>query len=144
MEMVDLKIGEEEFDIFCNLTPKDKIAFLYDSASHGLDAAISRLIPFDKFNDTEKRKPIVNDLFQDTVYEELAMGRDRCTVLMINNSLHVNSSSLSWIKKMITKLFMDGHIVLRNKIAKKIPAVDKYRYYRCYDIIGQVPPICLS
>ena len=142
MEMVDLHIGEEEFDIFCNLTPKDKIAFLYDSASHGLDAAISKLIPFDAT--PNKKTPIVNDLFQDTIYEELAMGSDRCTIVMMNNSLHVNSSSLSWIKKMITKLFMDGHIVVRNKIAKKIPTVDKYRFYRCYEIIGQVPPICLS
>lgn len=164
MEITDLHIEEKEFDLFLNLQPKDKIRFLHDASSYGMDTALSKLFTFKPEGDMDiefeadfdidskpeekpevsESKQIVNDLFQDTAYEEMMWGKDRLNVLIINQSIHMNSSSLKWIKKMVHKLWSDGHIVIRNKIAKKVPGIDVYRYYRCYDIIGTVPPICLS
>ena len=63
----------------------------------------------------------------------------RSTFFVDSNSMIVPLSLES-----ILKLFMDGHLIVKNKLAKKLPGIDKYRYYRCYDIIGSVPPICLS
>ena len=167
MEIADLHIEEKEFDLFLNLNPKDKIEFLHNAGSYGMDTALSKLftflpegeedeIEFEADFDVEfepeknpksnvsKEKQVLNDLFQDTVYEEMFFGPNRLNVLIINKSIHINSNSLKWIRKMVLKLWMDGHILMRNKFAKKIPGIDKYRYYRCYDIIGTVPPICLS
>jgi len=141
MEIANLNIKEQEFGMFLNLRPKDKIEFLYDASSNGLDLALSKINPQIPISPA---KQIVNDLFQDTVYEEMIYGDDKLNVLILHRSIHINSSSLSWIRRIILKLWMDGHIVLRNLVAKKIPGIDKYRYYRCYDIIGTVPPICLS
>ena len=91
-----------------------------------------------------EREQLVSESFQDAIYEELMHDKHRMNILIINNSIHVNSSSLSWIRKTLLKLFMDGHLIVKNKLAKKLPGIDKYRYYRCYDIIGTVPPFCLS
>ena len=141
MEIDNIHIAEEDFDIFLNLTSKDKIAFVSDTVSHGVDAALSRIITFEPNVPTNKT---VNDLFQDTVYEELIHDKHKMNILIVNNSIHMNSSSLSWIRRMVLKLFMDGHIITRNKFAKKIPGIDKFKYYRCYDIQGSMPPFSLS
>ena len=141
MEIDNIHIAEEDFDIFLNLTSKDKIAFVSDTVSHGVDTAMSRIVQYDTAIPADKT---VNDLFQDTVYEELMHDKHRMNILIVNNSIHMNSSSLSWIRRMVLKLFMDGHIITRNKFAKKIPGIDRFKYYRCYDIQGTVPPFSLS
>ena len=161
MEIDSIHIDEQEFDIFLSLKKKDKIAFLSDTMSYGIDTAMSRLSIFQEdeteiefeadfeidqppTRQTKESKEIVNALFQDTFYEEQTWNNDKLNILLINNSVHLNSNSLVWIRRVVLKLFMDGHVIIRNKHAKKIPGIDKYRYYRCYDIVGQVPPICLS
>jgi hypothetical protein len=150
MEIDNIHIGEQDFDIFLNLQKKDKIAFVFDTVSYGIDAAMSKLQIFTEedmnFENKEltEREQSVSESFQDTIYEELMHDKHRMNILIINNSIHINSSSLSWIRKTILKLFMDGHLIVKNKLAKKLPGIDKYRYYRCYDIIGTVPPFCLS
>tara|TARA_A100001391_G_scaffold203449_2_gene195807 strand:+ start:184 stop:636 length:453 start_codon:yes stop_codon:yes gene_type:complete len=150
MEIDNIHIGEQDFDIFLNLQKKDKIAFVFDTVSYGIDAAMSKLQIFTEedmnFENKEltKKEQSVSESFQDTIYEELMHDKHRMNILIINNSIHINSSSLSWIRKTILKLFMDGHLIVKNKLAKKLPGIDKYRYYRCYDIIGTVPPFCLS
>ncbi len=156
MEIDSIHIDEQDFDIFLNLKSKDKVAFVSDTVCYGIDAAMSKLQIFEPEDEIEfeadfdiddkptKKEQTVSESFQDTVYEELIHDRHRMNILIINNAIHMNSSSLSWIRKMVLKLFMDGHVIIKNKHAKKIPGIDKFRYYRCYDIIGQVPPICLS
>jgi len=156
VEIDSIHIDEQDFDIFLNLKSKDKVAFVSDTVCYGIDAAMSKLQIFEPEDEIEfeadfdiddkptKKEQTVSESFQDTVYEELIHDRHRMNILIINNAIHMNSSSLSWIRKMVLKLFMDGHVIIKNKHAKKIPGIDKFRYYRCYDIIGQVPPICLS
>jgi len=157
MQIDSLHIHEQEFDLFVNLKPKQKIEFLYDLQSKGMDAALSKVVipplqeefevefeaDFEIEDQQDKDQPI-NELFQDTQYEQFLWGDHKLNLLVINRSIHINSTSLKWLRRMILKLWMDGHILIRNKFAKKIPGIDKYRYYRCYDIIGTVPPICLS
>ena len=41
MEIDSIHIDEQEFDIFLSLKKKDKIAFLSDTMSYGIDAAMS-------------------------------------------------------------------------------------------------------
>jgi len=161
MQIDSIHIDEQEFDIFLSLKKKDKIAFLSDTISYGIDTAMSRLTIFQEDADeiefeadfeldqeptrgTKESKEIINALFQDTFYEEQTWNKNKLNILLINNSVHLNSNSLAWIRKVVLKLFMDGHVIVKNTHAKKIPGIDKYRYYRCYDIVGQVPPICLS
>ena len=136
MEIDNIHIDEHDFDIFLNLKKKDKVAFVSDTVSYGIDTAMSRLQIFESDSDIEfepdfdvdkptKKEQTVSESFQDTVYEELMHDKHRMNILIINNSIHINSSSLSWIKKTVLKLFMDGHVIVKNKLAKKIPGIDK-------------------
>tara|TARA_R110000824_G_scaffold5206_7_gene24194 strand:+ start:523 stop:954 length:432 start_codon:yes stop_codon:yes gene_type:complete len=143
METDNLHISEQELDLFLHLKPKDKIEFLYDAQFIGKDISIHNAVS--KINLVKKNDNVViNELFQDTIYDEIAWGQDNMTVLIANNMLHLNSNSLKWIKKFISKLFSDGHIIQRNMQAKKIKKIDQYRFYRCYDIIGSGAPLCLN
>ena len=95
MEIADLHIEEQGFDLFLNLQPKDKIKFLDDISTLGYDTAVATITP-EPYTTTSKA--IVNDLFQDTVYETMESNDDTLTVLIINQTIHLNSSSLKWIR----------------------------------------------
>jgi hypothetical protein len=141
MELKKLHINEADFDYFLDLEDREKIKFIMDAQF------ISKEIPYTKdiINDNPKPKkepnPIVNELFQDTFFEEQMRGKDRLSMLIINNYIHLNSTSIKWIRQIVHKLFDDGHIMMRIKQAKKIPEIDRYRFYRCYQILGNMGPI---
>ena len=53
MEIDNIHIDEQDFDIFLNLQKKDKIAFVSDTVSYGIDAAMSRLQIFEPEDEIE-------------------------------------------------------------------------------------------
>jgi len=142
MEMDNLHITEKDFDLFQTLEPKDKIEFLYDAQFLGKELSIINAVS--KIESSTIHDPIVNELFQDTLFDELQWNNDRLTIMISNKTVHINSTSIKWIRSMVNKLFSDGHILLRNKDAKKTPGIDIYRYYRCYNIVGTGSPLCYN
>tara|TARA_R110000744_G_scaffold81246_1_gene159786 strand:- start:365 stop:814 length:450 start_codon:yes stop_codon:yes gene_type:complete len=149
MEIDNLHINETDFDLFLGLEPKDKIEFLYDAHVVGKDISLHRAIA--KLNLPELRNQpeeiSLNDLFQDTmpetVYDELRWNGQKLTLMIANDMIHLNSTSLKWVRRIVKKLFNDGHIMMKNKFAKKT-SIDIYKYYRCYNLIGTCSPICLN
>ena len=144
MEIDNLHINQKDFNLFQTLQPKDKIEFIYDAQFLGkelsIHKAISKIQPTKKTSDDA----VLNELFQDTLFDELRWNDDRLTIMICNRMVHINSTSIKWIRSMVNKLFSDGHILIRNKKAKKAPGVDIYRFYRCYDIVGSGSPLCLN
>ena len=136
-----LHIDQEEYDFFTALAPKEKIEFLHDAQSIGLDSTISKYISRHDHT-TSNHYNTFNDLFQDTLHEEINEDIGRITITTMNNYIHLNSNSLALIRKLVFKLFDDGHIMMRNKHAKKLNGIDNLRYYRCYEIIGSGNPFC--
>ena len=144
MEIDNLIINQKEFDLFQHLQPKDKIEFLYDAQFIGKELSISNAVSKIQSANKVTQNPILNELFQDTLFDELKWNNDRLTIVISNKMVHINSTSLKWIRSMVDKLFSDGHILMRNKEAKKAPGIDIYRFYRCYDIVGSGSPLCLN
>tara|TARA_R110000851_G_scaffold178714_1_gene325632 strand:+ start:1457 stop:1906 length:450 start_codon:yes stop_codon:yes gene_type:complete len=149
MEINSLHINETDFDVFLELDPKDKIEFIYDAQFQGKDISLHKALS--KLNVQPKsikpKQATLNNLFQDTmpdtIYDELQWDEQRLNLMVANNMIHLNSTSIKWIRRIVKKLFNDGHIIIRNKFAKKT-SIDLYRYYRCYDLIGSGIPICLN
>jgi len=147
MEIDSLHINETDFDVFLGLEPKDKIEFIYDAQFIGKDISLHKAL--DKLNSQRRKNKqlSINELFQDTmpetVYDELRWNGQKMTIMVANNMIHLNSTSLKWIRRIVKKLFSDGHIIVRNKFAKKTP-IDIFRYYKCYDMIGSGQPLCLN
>ena len=87
---------------------------------------------------------VVNKIIQQSKYKfkyvDLGGGMG---IRYENNLKSLNYSKYNkLIKTFLHKLFDDGHILVRNKTAKKLPSVDNLRYYRCYEIIGSGYPFC--
>ena len=147
MEISKLHIDQEDYDFFTALAPKEKIEFLHDAQSLGIDESIDKYILKIENKIAEETGEDVgenrlNDLFQDTMQDEIISPTDKLVITSMNNYIHLNSSSLKLIKQVVFKLFDDGHIIIRNNTAKKLPDLDKLRYYRCYEIIGSGYPFC--
>ena len=144
MEISKLHIDQEEFDFFTALAPKQKIEFLHDAQCIGIDDSIDKHLLKLENNIAEEtgEENILNDIFQDTMQDEIVSPTDKLVITSMNNYIHLNSSSLKLIKQVANKLVDDGHIIMRNKTAKKLPDLDKLRYYRCYEIIGSAYPFC--
>tara|TARA_A100001515_G_scaffold120457_1_gene103415 strand:- start:5157 stop:5594 length:438 start_codon:yes stop_codon:yes gene_type:complete len=138
-----LQIEQEEYNFFTSLKDKEKIEFLHDAQSIGLDLSIEKFVSriIETKEDKIKKQPF-NELFQDTLHDEIISSNKKIIITTMNNYLHLNSDSLSLIRQFVFKLFDDGHILFRHKNAKKIPGVDRLRFYRCYEIIGSGNPFC--
>jgi len=137
MEISKLHINKQDYNFFTELEDKEKIMFLHDAQFMGKNVSLAKL------KHKKEIQQSLNNLFQDTLHEEIisANGK-RLIVTTMSNYLHLNSNSLKLIRTFIHKLFNDGHILMRNKTAKKLSGVDNLRYYRCYEIIGSGYPFC--
>jgi len=141
MELSKIHIDESDFGVFLDLDDREKIEFLYQAQFMNKDIDIPFLKELGKLPPKPKQNPIINELFQDTFFEEQLRGKDRLTLLIINQYIHLNSTSIKWIRDIVHKLFDDGHIMMRVHNAKKLSEIDKYRFYRCYEILGCNGPI---
>lgn len=144
MEIDDLHITQQDFNLFKTLKPKDKIEFIYDAQFLGKEISIHKAISKIESIKKPTNNPILNELFQDTLFDELRWNNDRLTIMISNRMVYINSTSIRWIRSMVSKLFSDGHILIRNKKVKKSIGIDIYRFYRCYDIVGSGDPLCLN
>jgi len=141
MEISKIHIDQADYHFFSTLEDKEKIEFLHDVQHIGLNLSVIKRIQQD-YKDVKKS---INDLFQDTMQDEIYNDiGNKLQITTMNNYIHLNSNSLKLIHTFINKMFSDGHIIIRNKAAKKLAGVDNMRYYRCYELIGSGSPICLN
>ena len=117
MEISKLHIDQEEFDFFTTLAPKEKIEFLHDAQSLGIDESIDKYISKienkiaeEEGEDFQETK--LNDIFQDTMHDEIFSTTHKLVITSMNNFIHLNSSSLKLIKQVVNKLVDDGHDVV--------------------------------
>ena len=54
--------------------------------------------------------------------------------------MYLNSNSLKAIRRFISKLWLDGHILSQEKDVEKT-AYDIYKYLRVYKVIGKGSPL---
>ena len=132
MQLNELEILEDDFDLFVALDDSDKIEFLFDATTMGVEAAAVKQV----MNLSEKYKPKTKIPIVQT--EDYQVGTHRLCITSFPNKIHINSSSLKAIRKFVDKLFNDGILLLR--IPEKKSKFDIYRYFRAYNVIGRVGP----
>jgi len=134
MSLRDLKIEEDDFDVFLVLTPTEKIEYLWDAQSIGSTAAILKQI--DKLDIFERREPEIPIMST----QEIISGKLRMTVTTIEDCIHLNSNSLKVIRDFVAKMWYDGYMLKRLSISKSI--FDRHRYFRAYRIVSKYDCIC--
>ena len=131
MNLQELEILENDFDLFTALDDVDKIEFLYDVSEFGTQEAVFKHINklADKFIPSQK------DM---VTSEEFRVGPHRLCVTAFPDKLTLNSNSLKAIKQFVHKLYNDG--VLLWPLKEKKTDYDIYRFFRSYKVIGRVGP----
>jgi hypothetical protein len=131
MNLNELEIFEDDFDLFVALEDNQKIEFLFDAIHNGVEAAALKQME----NLTEKyvtSKPLVSS-------EDYQLGVHRLCITSYPDTLHINSTSLKAIRTFINKLFNDGVLLMR--MPGKKTEFDIYRFFRKYKVIGKGHPI---
>jgi hypothetical protein len=131
MNLNELEILEDDFDLFVALDDADKIEFLYDATEVGMDAAVIKHVKkmTDKFF---PKTPIVSS-------EDFQVGQYRLCITSMPDQIQLNSNSLKAIRHFVKKITNDGIMLL--SIDAKKSEFDLYRYFKAYKIIGRGDPL---
>lgn len=135
MDLNKLHITEADYNFFQKLTDREKVEYFWECQFTDDDMS---LIP-DNIEPMEHDHDIVNDDIM--IHQEIIIGPDRMTVVAVNGFYYLNATRLTMIRSYIRDLtFNKGIILLRVYNARKTK-YDPYRYFLCYECIGQSNPI---
>jgi len=132
MKLNELKILEDDFDLFVALDDANKIEFLFDATQVGIEAAA--LHQCGKLADAYiSEEPLVS-------VQDFEIGTRRLCITQYPNAIHFNSNSIKAIRSFVKKLFNDG--ILLKRVESKKTEYDMYRFLRVYEIVGKSSPLC--
>ena len=131
----ELKITDEEFDLFWILSGTEKIEFVYNALEIGVPEAMAEILT-NSLSDHGDMKDTIK------TSEDMVVGPYRLNISIMNNIITFNSDSIRVIRSYARKFYRDGHILLTEKGIKKEPEIDVYRYFKAYKILKLGMPIC--
>lgn len=131
----ELKITDEEFDLFWILSGTEKIEFVYKALEIGVPEAMAEILT-NSLSDHGDMKDTIK------TSEDMVVGPYRLNISIMNNIITFNSDSIRVIRSYARKFYRDGHILLTEKGIKKEPEIDVYRYFKAYKILKLGMPIC--
>jgi len=141
MDLSRLHITKSEFNLFRILSNHEKIQFLWDCQFANEDIS---LMPHDTDVDKQNDESIHHDDKNDVdimMQQEIIIGPDRMLVTSINGFYYLNATRLFMIRSYVRNLtFNMGIVLLRVHNARKTE-YDPYKYFMCYECIGQSNPI---
>ena len=132
MNLHELEIQENDFDLFVALDDEQKIEFLFDATEIGTEASALKQV-------SKLMKPIQKNI-PSVQTNDFQVGLYRLCVTTTKTEVYLNSNSLRVINKYINKLSNDGLILKRIDSVKT--EFDMYKYLRVYKIIGLGDPFC--
>ena len=131
MNLNELEILEDDFDVFVALDDKQKIEFLFDAIEDGIEASVLKQV------DKLSQKFITKK--QSVRSQDILVDGTRTCITFSKHELHINSESLSSINKVVNKFANDGLLMFRIKKNKSV--FDFYKYFKAYKVLGQVGPL---
>lgn len=132
----ELKITDEEFDLFWILTGSEKIEFVFKALEVGVPEAMAILLS----NSFDKTDDHIREVMRTS--EDVAVGPYRLNISILGDIVTFNSDSIRVIRSFVRKFYRDGHILLSDKTLKKEPEIDIYRYFKAYKLLRLGQPIC--
>lgn len=131
MSLEKVEIHEDEFNIFVLLSARNKIEFLYDATKTNAETAVLKQI-----SKIEKIKA----QYESANIEDMQVGRYRLCVSTYDDIITLNCDSLAVINSFTNKIWLEGHILIRNHDILKCE-VDIYKYFKVFNIIKMKMPI---
>ena len=141
----NISVTYAEYSYFCKLDSIDKLKYLFDLYSEGLqpdDESNTRSVDLTTFFNTIHQELQSSDHLDS---ENITDSSDRVDVLIDEDNIMIESNSLRAIRHISLKFIEGGYILARDKEMEKMFRKDKNtRYLRIYRIISQVSTLCLN
>ena len=131
MNLNELEILEDDFDLFVVLDNKEKIEFLFDAMNDGIEASVTK--------QTSKLSESISLNKSKIRVEDFIIEGTRLCLTLTNNQVHLNSDSLKAIRMFVNKMINDGLLLWPIKTEKTV--FDMYKYFKAYKVIGRGGPI---
>ena len=131
MNLNELEILEDDFDLFVALDDQEKIEFLFDAANIGLEASALKQVSKLTKNIPTRKEHIRTEDYQ--------VGNYRLAITLTKTEIHLNSNSLKAIRVYVNKMINDGLMLWPSSTKKSI--FDMYRYFKAYKIIAKGVPL---
>jgi hypothetical protein len=131
MNLNELEILEDDFDLFVALDDQEKIEFLFDAANIGLEASALKQVSKLTKNIPTRKEHIRTEDYQ--------VGNYRLAITLTKTEIHLNSNSLKAIRVYVNKMINDGLMLWPSSTKKSI--FDMYRYFKAYKIIAKGAPL---
>jgi hypothetical protein len=141
MDLSKLHITKSEFNLFCILSNREKIQFFWDCQFTDKDIS---LMPYDAGVDTQNNEIAHHDDTNNVdtmMQQEIIIGPERMLVTSINGFYYLNATRLFMIRGYVRNLTFNRGIVLLRVHAARKTEYDPYKYFMCYECIGQSNPI---
>ena len=132
MQLNELIIKADEYDLFHILSGPEKLEFMLNAMDVGPEESM-----FKQISKSNILRP--DPLFQQ---EDLQVGVHRLLISAYDDIIVLNSDSLKVIRAFIRKIFRDGHLLIRNEDVTKDRDIDIYRYFKAFHVIKLDMPIC--
>ena len=132
MKLKELDITRDDFSVFLELNPREKVEFLSDATERGIEESIVKQI------DNLANRFLSKSTFVET--KDFSVGDYKLSVTISRDEIQLNSNSLRAIRRFVSKLWNDG--MLLSKLDIKKTKIDIHRFYRAYKILGRISPIC--
>jgi len=136
MNLNKVKIGEDEFDFFVDLTAKQKIEFLYDSQTMGAAASLLKQLAISDAEDTNEISGL------QIIVQEMYVGQYLLCMTRVGNYVSLNCDSLKVIRSVVRKLWLDGYVLIKADGRKS--EWDMHRYFKSYHLVDVLSPISLN
>ena len=135
MNLKDLVIQENDFDLFVALDPTQKIQFLSDALEDGIDVAVERQLHDLNSGQAGKGVALVR-------LQVIQVGPHILNVMSVGNIIILNSDNLKIIRKFVRNMWTNGHIMSRRPDIRKTKTQDLFKYFLAYEILGTNLTIC--
>ena len=133
MNLNELEILEDDFDLFVALDDKEKIEFLFDASEIGIEASVLKQVAkIDELTLKTSHKQKISS-------EDYQIGDTRLCVTYTGTEVHLNSDSLKAIRQFTNKMINDGLLLWPASTKKSV--FDMYRFYKAYKVIARVGPL---
>jgi hypothetical protein len=133
MNLNELEILEDDFDLFIALDDSNKIEFLFDALETGIEASVLKQIA--KLDELYHQVPIKQKIRT----EDYQVGDTRLSITYTGTEVHLNSNSLKAIRSFVNKMINDGILLWPASTKKSV--FDMYRYFKSYKIIARGAPL---
>ena len=141
----NINVNYSEFAYFSRLSENDRLNYFFQLFEGEVVTPVVGLDLKDFFNQLDVDDDTDTNITNPHDNEDIGDDVNLVDIMIDNEFIMIESNSLKSIRLVITRFMESGYVLSRDLESEKMFKSDKKtRFLRIYQIIDQVPGICLS